>query len=148
MKRFIFWSTVLLALSGTMMGMAQENNVFPFTTDVIAVYKKDNMYYVTRNKNGLVDIFELINVIDQPAYITYYYGTEVLSAYDESCTDYDPTVKKHFLSIELPKKLFTYENVWKLYEYIMSRINISENLPYSIRLEDTEIRKVLNAPLE
>ena len=41
MKRFIFWSTVLLALSGTMMGMAQENNVFPFTTDVIAVYKKD-----------------------------------------------------------------------------------------------------------
>lgn len=46
MKRFIFWSTVLLALSGTMMGMAQENNVFPFTTDVIAVYKKDNMYYV------------------------------------------------------------------------------------------------------
>ena len=176
MKRFIFWSTVLLALSGTMMGMAQENNVFPFTTDVIAVYKKDNMYYVvkecetlnilskyfkenkkwakkilkkvTRNKNGLVDILELINVIDQPAYITYYYGTEVLSAYDESCTDYDPTVKKHFLSIELPKKLFTYENVWKLYEYIMSRINISENLPYSIRLEDAEIREVLNAPLE
>ncbi len=96
----------------------------------------------------MVDIFELINVIDQPAYITYYYGTEVLSAYDESCTDYDPTVKKHFLSIELPKKLFTYENVWKLYEYIMSRINISENLPYSIRLEDAEIREVLNAPLE
>ena len=48
MKRFIFWSTVLLALSGTMMGMAQENNVFPFTTDVIAVYKKDNMYYVVK----------------------------------------------------------------------------------------------------
>ena len=33
MKRFIFWSTVLLALSGTMMGMAQDSNVVIFDGD-------------------------------------------------------------------------------------------------------------------
>ena len=57
MKRFIFWSTVLLALSGTMMGMAQENNVVIFDGDggQEYIYKKKHKYYVLK-EDGIADV--------------------------------------------------------------------------------------------
>lgn len=178
MKRFIFWSTVLLALSGTMMGMAQDSNVVIFDGDggQEYIYKKKHKYYVlkedgiadvasdlfkknkrwakkilkkaVRNKNNAVDIFELVEGAYFEPYAGYSFKNQYISEYEYGYNDHDLPLEKHALRIQLPIELFTYENVWKLYEYIMSRINISENLPYSIRLEDAEIREVLNAPLE
>ena len=54
MKRFIFWSTVLLALSGTMMGMAQDSNVVIFDGDggQEYIYKKKHKYYVLKDVHG------------------------------------------------------------------------------------------------
>ena len=62
--------------------------------------------------------------------------------------DHDLPLEKHALRIQLPIELFTYENVWKLYEYIMDRIDIPDTPPYIARFYEPEIRKVLNAPLE
>ena len=178
MKRFIFWSTVLLALSGTMMGMAQENNVVIFDGDggQEYIYKKKHKYYVlkedgiadvasdlfkknkrwakkilkkaVRNKNNAVDIFELVEGAYFEPYAGYSFKNQYISEYEYGYNDHDLPLEKHALRIQLPIELFTYENVWKLYEYIMDRIDIPDTPPYKARFYEPEIREVLNAPLE
>ncbi len=173
MKHLLFWSIALLTGLRAMDGIAQEDSsFFPLsTTEVIAIYNKEDMYYVvkecedlrtlhsyfrknkhwakkllkkgTRNKNGLVDIFVLVDVIEEPPYLLYYYGTHASTIYDETSDNYVPEAKRHHLEIELPHELFTRENIWKLYEYVISHIQISEELPYFIDLGENEIMKIL-----
>ena len=175
MKRFIFWSTVLLALSGTMMGMAQDSNVVIFGGQEY-IYKKKHKYYVlkedgiadvasdlfkknkrwakkilkkaVRNKNNAVDIFELVEGAYLEPFVGYTFKNQDKSEYEYGYNDHDLPLEKHALRIQLPIELFTYENVWKLYEYIMDRIDIPDTPPYIARFYEPEIRKVLNAPLE
>ena len=160
MKRFIFWSTVLLALSGTMMGMAQDSNVVIFDGDggQEYIYKKKHKYYVlkedgiadvasdlfkknkrwakkilkkvVRNKNNAVDIFELVEGAYLEPFVGYTFKNQDKSEYEYGYNDHDLPLEKHALRIQLPIELFTYENVWKLYEYIMDRIDIPDTPPY------------------
>ena len=177
MKRFIFWSTVLLALSGTMMGMAQDSNVVIFDGDggQEYIYKKKHKYYVlkdgiadvasdlfkknkrwakkilkkaVRNKNNAVDIFELVEGAYLEPFVGYTFKNQDKSEYEYGYNDHDLPLEKHALRIQLPIELFTYENVWKLYEYIMDRIDIPDTPPYIARFYEPEIRELLNAPLE
>ena len=112
MKRFIFWSTVLLALSGTMMGMAQDSNVVIFDGDggQEYIYKKKHKYYVlkedgiadvasdlfkknkrwakkilkkaVRNKNNAVDIFELVEGAYLEPFVGYTFKNQDKTEYE------------------------------------------------------------------
>ena len=101
-----------------------------------------------RNKNNAVDIFELVEGAYFEPYAGYSFKNQYISEYEYGYNDHDLPLEKHALRIQLPIELFTYENVWKLYEYIMDRIDIPDTPPYIARFYEPEIRKVLNAPLE
>ena len=131
MKRFIFWSTVLLALSGTMMGMAQDSNVVIFDGDggQEYIYKKKHKYYVlkedgiadvasdlfkknkrwakkilkkaVRNKNNAVDIFELVEGAYLEPFVGYTFKGEFYQFNLSSCIRQQNSLTAQFVSFSL-----------------------------------------------
>ena len=101
-----------------------------------------------RNKNNAVDIFELVEGAYLEPFVGYTFKNQDKSEYEYGYNDHDLPLEKHALRIQLPIELFTYENVWKLYEYIRDRSDIPDTPPYIARFYEPEIREVLNAPLE
>lgn len=130
---------------------SKEDGIADVASDLFKKNKrwaKKILKKVVRNKNNAVDIFELVEGAYLEPFVGYTFKNQDKSEYEYGYNDHDLPLEKHALRIQLPIELFTYENVWKLYEYIMDRIDIPDTPPYIARFYEPEIREVLNAPLE
>lgn len=171
MKAYYLVGCVLILLSGNIKVFSQDqktDNIVVFNSSGLSSKKKGKVYFaVTYDENRgsdissidleanepwvdkisrkikgneKLDFLELEDVTER-AYVCYYYQDRYMLEFefDQQKFRFDGRI----LRISLPHEVFTYDNVMRIYKYILKRVDMSKKKPYHLELTDDEIEYLL-----